>query len=87
MPIFLSDLSLARDGDSASEVVTKNYVDTISGIEVSVGATQPTDPKAEWWIDTATTGISPTWMIWSGTQAAYDAIGTKDPMTLYIVKG
>lgn len=23
--------------------------------------------------------------IWSGTQAAYDAIGTKDPATLYVI--
>jgi hypothetical protein len=25
------------------------------------------------------------WTMWSGTQAAYDAVGTKDPNTLYVV--
>lgn len=27
------------------------------------------------------------WTMWTGTQAAYDAIGTKDPKTLYAIVG
>jgi hypothetical protein len=27
------------------------------------------------------------WTMWSGTQTAYNAIGTKDPSTLYVITG
>jgi hypothetical protein len=54
--------------------------------EVAVGPTEPTDPNIKVWINPAENG---NWgpPIWSGTRAAYDAIATKDPLTLYVITG
>jgi hypothetical protein len=37
------------------------------------------------WAAASTIGAQPTW--WTGTQTAYNAIGTKDANTLYLITG
>ena len=72
----------------------KDYVDSkVGGGGSQEVYTQAAEPGAGVvpvvWVDIDDTSVeaSPVWRSWTGTQAAYDAIGTKDPGTLYAVVG
>jgi hypothetical protein len=81
---------------NSTDAATKAYADGNGMVTL-----QAVDPGAVAmdliWIDvddtSMTDGGSPHnhdgvyWKKWTGTQAAYDAIGTKDPNTLYCVQG
>jgi hypothetical protein len=55
------------------------------GDEVEIGPTEPTDPNIKVWINPNEQGTYVP--LWQGTQAAYDALPSKSPSTLYVVTG
>jgi hypothetical protein len=54
--------------------------------DVDTATTPPVDSNGLLWSDAASNWTpQPVWKSWSGTQAEYDAIPTKDPLTLYAI--
>jgi len=81
-------LVLPADPTTALQAATKQYVDTkaAGGNEVSVGPSDPGTTGLDLWFDTD--AVAPTPAVWlSMTQAAYDALPSKDPNTLYVIVG
>lgn len=55
--------------------------------QLGVAPSDASDIATKNYVDTTKIGSSTVTTIWTGTQSAYDAIGTKDSATLYIIIG
>lgn len=72
--------------DENLDLVTKKYVDDRVIDEIWIGTAAPADPNVELWYDHD--DPAPSAALWvKMTQAQYDALGTKDPNTLYVIVG
>lgn len=76
---------------TGTDAASKSYVDGKSSTEVFAQTAAPTPGSAAVvWVDTDDTTLAGSvpavaWLRWTGTQAAYNAIATKDPNVLYVV--
>jgi len=69
-----------RPGAGASKQLSVQFdrVQASTPIHLPADPTQPLQAATKQYVDAR---------IWTGTQAAYNAIGTKDPTVLYVVSG
>lgn len=77
-----SGITVAADAISVDTgtIATRAFADAKVANSITGGSTTvaPSQASTKTYIDSR---------IWTGTQAAYDAIGTKDPTVLYVITG
>lgn len=80
-------LTLSGPPTAPLNPATKQYTDDTTLHEIWQTGTPPAGGVNKRWIDTSKATAPPAmyWKQWQGTQAAYDAIATKDPLTLYVI--
>jgi hypothetical protein len=80
----LNEVDLWYDPDDTSTGVPVLAIDDLTDVDTTT--TPPTESQALGWSDAAANWLPQSvWKSWSGTQAEYDAIPTKDPLTLYAI--